>query len=62
MIPAEKSIEHRPEVANNRNEYGHWEGDLVIGKRKKCKKRQVIVFFLLITWIFRLNAGLKRKV
>lgn len=35
MIPAEKSIEHRPEVANNRNEYGHWEGDLVIGKRKK---------------------------
>ncbi len=33
--PAEKSIEYRPEVANNRNEYGHWEGDLVIGKRKK---------------------------
>ena len=35
MIPAEKSIEHRPEGANNRSEYGHWEGDLVIGKRKK---------------------------
>lgn len=35
MVPAEKSIEHRPEEANNRSEYGHWEGDLVIGKRKK---------------------------
>lgn len=35
MIPAEKSIEHRPEEANNRSEYGHWEGDLVVGKRKK---------------------------
>ena len=35
QIPAEKSIEHRPKEANMRSEYGHWEGDLVIGKRKK---------------------------
>ena len=35
MIPSEKSIEHRPKEANERSEYGHWEGDLVIGKRKK---------------------------
>ena len=34
-VPAEKSIEHRPERANTREEYGHWEGDLVIGKREK---------------------------
>ncbi len=34
-IPAEKSIEFRPEVANTREEYGHWEGDLVIGKREQ---------------------------
>lgn len=33
-IPPEKSIEYRPVEANNRIEYGHWEGDLVIGKRK----------------------------
>ena len=33
--PPEKSIEYRPKEANNRSEYGHWEGDLVIGKRKK---------------------------
>lgn len=33
MIPAEKSIEHRPKEANDRSEYGHWEGDLVIGKK-----------------------------
>ena len=33
--PPEKSIENRPEEANNRSEYGHREGDLVIGKRKK---------------------------
>lgn len=33
--PPEKSIENRPKEANERSEYGHWEGDLVIGKRKK---------------------------
>ena len=33
-IPPEKSIEFRPEKANNRAEYGHWEGDSVVGKRK----------------------------
>lgn len=32
--PPEKSIEFRPIKANNRAEYGHWEGDSVIGKRK----------------------------
>lgn len=31
-VPAEKSIEYRPKEANTREEYGHWEGDLVIGK------------------------------
>lgn len=33
MIPAEKSIEYRPEEARERKVYGHWEGDLVIGKQ-----------------------------
>lgn len=28
-----KSIEERPEGANNRTEFGHWETDLVIGKQ-----------------------------
>jgi len=35
FIPPEKSIEYRPIEAQLRSEYGHWEGDLVIGKRKK---------------------------
>ena len=34
-VPAEKSIDYRPEEANKRTEYGHWEGDLVIGKEGK---------------------------
>ena len=33
MIPAEKSIEHRPKEVNTRKVYGHWEGDLVVGKQ-----------------------------
>lgn len=34
LIPAEKSIEYRPKEANDRSEYGHWEGDLVVGKKR----------------------------
>lgn len=34
-IPPEKSIEYRPKEANTREEYGHWEGDLLIGKATK---------------------------
>lgn len=33
QIPAEKSIEYRPKEANTREIYGHWEGDLVVGKQ-----------------------------
>lgn len=33
QIPAEKSIEYRPEEAKERKVYGHWEGDLVVGKQ-----------------------------
>ena len=34
-VPAEKSIDFRPREANDRSEYGHWEGDLVVGKDGK---------------------------
>ena len=33
--PEEKSIDYRPKEANTREEYGHWEGDLLIGKEGK---------------------------
>jgi len=32
--PAEKSIEYRPKAADERSEYGHWEGDLIVGKKR----------------------------
>lgn len=41
-VPAEKSIDYRPEEANSREIYGHWEGDLVIG----TKKRGAVLFTL----------------
>ena len=41
-VPPEKSIDYRPEEANTREVYGHWEGDLVIG----TKKRGLVLFTL----------------
>ena len=41
-VPPEKSIDYRPEEANTRGAYGHWEGDLVIG----TKKRGAVLFTL----------------
>ena len=32
-----RSIEDRPKAINQRLEYGHWEGDCVVGKRKGNK-------------------------
>ena len=54
-VPAEKSIDFRPEEANERSEYGHWEGDLVIGEKGRGsvlftlterKKREEIIIKL----------------
>lgn len=52
-IPAEKSIEYRPREANERSEYGHWEGDLIVGKQgpttvlftltERLTRREIIV-------------------
>ena len=41
-VPQEKSIDYRPDEANTREAYGHWEGDLVIG----TKKRGAVLFTL----------------
>ena len=41
-LPPEKSIDYRPNEANKREIYGHWEGDLAI----RTKKRGVALFTL----------------
>lgn len=33
MVPASMSIDQRPKEINERKEVGHWEGDLVVGKK-----------------------------
>ncbi|WP_136283367.1 IS30 family transposase, partial [Streptococcus pyogenes] len=38
-----KSIEERPEYINDRSEFGHWEIDLILGK--KTKGEAVDVYF-----------------
>ena len=54
-VPAEKSIDFRPQEAKERSEYGHWEGDLVIGQKERGsvlftlterKKREEIIIKL----------------
>jgi transposase, IS30 family len=34
-IPYRVSIRHRPENINNRWEFGHWEGDTIVGNKHK---------------------------
>lgn len=36
--PAGESIEKRPEEVNNRDEFGHWEGDTVYSGKRKSRK------------------------
>lgn len=38
MIQKGDNIALRPEEANNRSEFGHWEGDLVLGSKKGSKE------------------------
>lgn len=38
MVQKGDNISLRPEEANNRTEFGHWEGDLVLGSKKGSKE------------------------
>ena len=38
IIQRGDNISHRPEKANNREEFGHWEGDLIVGARNTSKE------------------------
>lgn len=38
-----ESIENRPDEVNNREEFGHWEMDTVMGKRGKSKKSMLVL-------------------
>jgi IS30 family transposase len=50
------SIEHRPEHIDLREEVGHWEGDLVIGKNNKSAIGTIVERKTRFTLILKLNS------
>lgn len=57
MIQRGDNISKRPEKADNREEFGHWEGDLIIGAKGKSKE----CLFTLIERQTRIYLGFKTK-
>ncbi|MEI6579553.1 MAG: IS30 family transposase [Eubacteriales bacterium] len=57
-----KSIDERPAIVNNREEYGHWEGDGIVGKRQQGHLITLVERKTRIGLLFNVSSREKNKI
>ena len=45
LIPNKTNIHDRPEAINNKSEYGHYEGDIIVSGKKTNSKASIVTIY-----------------